>query len=531
MKYLGTILLGMFLYLGCGNNSKPNMASSEKAIQNALENDSIQEGWDSRSNRLELLNAIKNADKEGLFPEDYNYTALKDFEDKLLLFPENKEKYHEMLTIAYIKYVSDLRNGKINAKEIYTDWEIEHKEIQPDTLLIQALLKKRIDSTIESCKPKHPIYKDLKKILAKLTAMPKDSFTEIVTTEKLLVGKKNKVIPAIKERLKYWGDMSLTDTVAKDTYTKSMKEAVSNFQRRHGLVPDGIMGKGTLAALNVSKEERIKQVIVNLERWRWFPESLGENFLGVNLPNFLLYVVEKGDSIKSYKVVIGKDKRKTPILSSKIENIVFNPTWTVPPTIIKEDLVPDATKSRSYFSKTKLKIFNYKNQEISVSDWKPEDALKYKYVQEPGYNNSLGVVKINFNNKHSVYLHDTNHRDLFGNSYRALSSGCVRIEKPLPLAEYLLLDKTKKEKQKDKTLKTVPIYTLSEIDTIIKTKITKAVKVSKNFNVHFLYFTAWYDKGQIQFRQDVYNYDPELYLRLSNQFRSDVVTSGGVVDK
>lgn len=531
MKYLGTILLGMFLYLGCGNNAKPHLISTEEAISNALENDSIQEGWNNLSNRLELLNAIKNADKEGLLPEDYDYTALKDFEDKLLLFPQNRDKYHEMLTIAYIKYVSDLRNGKIKAKEIYPDWEVEHKEIQADTLLNKALLKKRIDSTIESCKPKHQIYKDLKKMLVQLSEMPNDTSTEIVMVEKLIFGKKNKIIPAIKDRLKYWGDLKKTDTLSPDLYNKTLKEAVSNFQKRHGLVADGLIGKGTLAALNIKKEERIKQVIVNLERWRWFPETLGENYLGVNLPNFLLYVVEKGDSIKNYKVVIGKDKRKTPILSSKVDNVVFNPTWTVPPTIIKEDLVPDATKSRSYFTKTKLKIFNYKNQEIPISSWKPEDALKYKYVQEPGYNNSLGVVKINFNNSHSVYLHDTNHRDLFSNSYRALSSGCVRIEKPLPLAEYLLKDKIKKERQKDKSLKEIPVYNLSEIDTIIKSKKTKTVKVSQNFNVHFLYFTAWYEKGQFQFRQDVYNYDPELYLRLSNQFRSDLVTSSGMVDK
>jgi murein L,D-transpeptidase YcbB/YkuD len=128
-------------------------------------------------------------------------------------------------------------------------------------------------------------------------------------------------------------------------------------------------------------------------------------------------------------------------------------------------------------------------------------------------------------------MHDTNHRDYFVYNYRALSSGCVRIEKPLPLVEFLLKTKTFKERQKNKKLIEKPIYTLSEIDTIVKTKKTKTVKLDQNFGVHFLYFTAWYDKTDLQFRQDVYNYDPELYLRLSNQFTSDVVTSGRVIDK
>jgi len=530
MRYFLTLLVGIFIYLGCANNTSTAI-TTEKSIEIALQNEELQQNWDIKENRLSLIEAIRNAGTEGLIPEDYHYSDLVKYEDAILFTANQNEMYHKLLTEALIKYSSHLKNGKINPLKIYDDWEFTPKAILNDSLLTKILANKKIDSLIEASKPKHFIYKNLKKALFLLSTMPEEHFDTIKPKEKILFGVKNKSVEKIKERLRYWGDLKASDTIANTSYNESFKKGIIHFQIRHGLEPDGKIGPGTLKALNISKETRKQQIIANLERWRWFPEELGQNFLGVNLPDYHLQVVENNDTITNYRVVIGQIKRKTPILSSKVDNIVFNPTWTVPPTIIKEDLIPDATKSKSYFYKTRVKIFNYKNQEISVNNWKPEDALNYKYVQDPGYNNSLGVVKINFKNSHLVYMHDTNHRELFTNNYRALSSGCVRIQGPLPLAEYLLKDKTKKVRQKDKTLKEVPIYTLKEIDTIIKTKKTKAVKVSQNFNIHFLYFTAWYDKGQLNFRHDVYQYDPELYLRLTNQFSGNLVTSTRVKDK
>ncbi|WP_428224322.1 L,D-transpeptidase family protein [Flavobacterium sp.] len=548
MKKFYPVFLGVLIYIGCANNTNLDILTTDQNIANALKNEELLENWDIEENRNALLEAIRKCGDEGLFPEDYQYTELMKYEDAIILSPDQNEAYHKLLTIALIKYSSHLKNGKINPNEIYTDWEIKTKPIANDTIIEHILAKKQVDSLITESKPKHYIYNQLKKALVKLNSMPDEQFDTIKPKEKLYLGLKNSnTIAKIKKRLRFWGDLKPTDTLANKNFDENFKKGIINFQNRHGLEADGKIGIGTLKALNTSKETRKQQIIANLERWRWFPETLGENFLGVNLPDYKLQVVENNDTIKTYRVVVGRDKRKTPILSSKVDNIVFNPTWTVPPTIIKEDLIPDATKSRSYFYKTKIKIFNYKNEKIAPYSWKPEDALKYKYVQDPGYNNSLGLVKINFNNSHLVYMHDTNHRELFVNNYRALSSGCVRIEKPLPLAEYLLKDKLKKEyikeeivqknKNKDskpiykKKLIEVPTYSLAEIDTIIQKKETKTVKVSQNFGVHFLYFTAWYDKDILQFRYDIYQYDSDLYLRLSNQFASNIVSSVRVENK
>lgn len=548
MKKFYPVFIIILVYLGCANNTNMGLLTTDQNIENALNNEELLENWDIEENRIALLEALRKCGDEGLFPEDYQYSELIKYEDAIILSPDQNEAYHKLLTIALIKYSSHLKNGKLNPNEIYSDWEIITKPIANDTIIQHLLAKKQVDSLLNASKPKHHIYNQLKKALLKLNSMPEEQFDTIKTKEKLYLGLKNSAtIAKIKNRLRYWGDLKPADTLANKTFDENFKKGIINFQSRHGLEPDGKIGIGTLKALNISKENRKQQVIVNLERWRWFPETLGDNFLAVNLPDYKLQIVENNDTIKSHRVVVGRDKRKTPILSSKVDNIVFNPTWTVPPTIIKEDLIPDATKSRSYFYKSKIKIFNSKNDKISPYSWKPEDALKYKYVQDPGYNNSLGLVKINFNNSHLVYMHDTNHRELFVNNYRALSSGCVRIEKPLPLAEYLLKDKLKKEyikeevPQKNKTkdskpifkkkLIEVPSYSLAEIDTIIQKKETKTVKVSQNFGVHFLYFTAWYEKDILQFRYDIYQYDSDLFLRLSNQFTSNIVSSVRVENK
>lgn len=518
MKIILPILFFFFLYFSCGNSSIANVSQPRQLADNIQDpKKEIIVGWENPINRTQLIEAIRDSEKEGLFPEDYFYSKLMDYEKQFAGLSENEmEKYHKLLSSAFLKYASHLSNGKLNPKEIYLDWEIKKNRIKGDSLLNTALENNDFQKIIENCKPKHNIYSYLKKALEIVNTYPEDDFTPIVTTGKFDFGDKNETIISIKKRLQYWNDLSKNDTLT-DTYNEIMLDAVKKFQTRHGLEPDGIIGKGTLTALNFTKDQRRKQIIVNLERWRWFPRDLGIDHIVVNIPNYYLHAVQNTDTIKTHKVVVGTEKRKTPILSSKIDNIVFNPTWTVPPTIMKEDLIPGTQKSRNYISSRNITIYNRKGEEVSLGSWNFSNAENYRYVQSPGENNALGFVKINFPNDHLVYLHDTNHRDYFVKNFRALSSGCVRVENPLLLAEYLLF---KKEG-----------YNAAKIDSILYFKKTKTVKIEEEFNVHILYFTAWYEKGQLEFRNDVYNYDPELYLRLSNQFRSNLVTSGRVINK
>lgn len=517
MKTLLPILFLFFIYIGCGNNTNKELSQNTNVTIPQKINPIILKDWKDKNNREELIKCLRSSILEGLFPEDYSYSKLLALEEKYDTLSETDiENYEKQLSSSFVKYISNLSNGKLKASQIYIDWDIKKNKINADSLMVYALENKSIEKTIENCKPKHNIYKNLKKALVILSMLPKDESKQIITLEKLKVGDKSKTIVSIKKRLQYWNDLSKKDTLS-NVYDEPLNIALKQFQARHGLESDGVIGKGTIAALNFTKEQRRQQIIVNLERWRWFPRDLGINHIVVNIPNFKLHTVQNTDTTKTFNVVVGTEKRKTPVLSSKIDNIVFNPTWTVPPTILKEDLIPGTIKNRKYITNRNITIFNNKGKEVSIGDWHSSNAEDYKYVQSPGVNNALGNVKINFPNNHSVYLHDTNHRDLFVKNMRSLSSGCVRVENPLQLAEYLLYNKEG--------------YTSSKIDSIVFFKKTKTVKMQEEIDVHILYFTAWYDDGLLQFRNDVYNYDPELYLRLSNKFRGNVVASTRVINK
>jgi murein L,D-transpeptidase YcbB/YkuD len=240
--------------------------------------------------------------------------------------------------------------------------------------------------------------------------------------------------------------------------------------------------------------------MANLERWKWFATEMGNEYLIINISDYKLRVVENNDTVRTHKIIVGTNKRKTPILSSRLSYAVFNPTWTVPPTILKEDIIPATIKNRGYLASKNITVYDNAGNVVSASDWKTSKARSYRYVQSPGSFNSLGMVKIIFPNKYSVYLHDTNHRDYFEKWNRSLSSGCVRVENPLELTSYLLKD----------TLN----YNLEKITEILKTGETKNASIKTPVYVHQWYWTAWSEDNILIFRDDIYNLDDDLFKKM-----------------
>ncbi|NHM04413.1 L,D-transpeptidase family protein [Flavobacterium celericrescens] len=463
--------------------------------------------WYLDENRNDLINEIKFCYQEGLNPVDYSFEFIENLEKKRKeLSDEDIVKYDILLTESFEKLALHLHKGKLNPKELYKDWDLKPKEIALSPLLEKAITKKTVASTFKELKPNHIVYQLLKKSLIELDKFPNVTFTKIETKkEKIQLNDTLPEMVKIKKRLSYWNDYKNPDSIFTWAYDTLTFKAIKKFQGRHGLLQDGVIGKGTLNALNVTKNERREQIFANLERWRWYPTDLGKQYLIVNLPEYMLNYVVDNDTIATHRTVVGTPKRRTPILTSKLSNFVFNPTWTIPPTIIKEDLTPSATKNRNYFSSRKLTIFNNKGVEVSPYEWNPAKANSYRYVQKPGYNNSLGLVKFNFPNSHLVYLHDTNHRDYFVKTYRSLSSGCVRIENPLVLAKKILVKENPKK------------WDSPEIDSIIKREKTKTVSVKDTVNIHIFYWTSWLENNQLQFRTDIYELDKELFLKLRNR--------------
>jgi len=457
--------------------------------------------WITKADRTAMQEAIAAADADGLEPNDYNLNFLKEFEALTSISKEEAMRYDLMMTEAFTTLSNHLFKGKLQPSGVYDDWALAPKKLDTGKLLTEALQNHNVTEVIDRCRPRHAIYAGLRKSLEQLKNLPDDSnIANITITKSITLKDTTAVTGLIKQRLAYWGDLDATNIEVKE-YDAATASAVKKFQERHGIVPDGVVNTRTADALNFTRNQRREQVIANLERWRWFPYDFGERAIVINIPNYRLAVLENNtDTIQTYKVVVGKPERRTPILYSTLNNLVINPTWTVPPTILKEDLTPSATKDRSYFANLNMKIFK-NDKEISAQEWDPAIADHYRYVQGPGDHNSLGRIKFNFRNSYSVYLHDTNHKENFAKPYRALSSGCVRVQNPFKLAGYVL-DKQEKGWTKDK------------IDEIVATGETTNVNIQKSIQVHQLYWTAWMDKGGLQFRNDIYSLDKILYNKL-----------------
>lgn len=517
-------------------------SDSIRSFYKMFENHEI---WVDRENREDLISQIEKTKNEGLNPEDYNINKIFQLElrkDSLQL--EEKLAYDILLTQTYEKLCNHYYRGKLNPNEVYGNWDLFDKKLSIAKLLKESIDTKKIAPSIKGLLPTHPIYLSLKEALVEIDKLPSSKFDSIDKNLKIKFNDNLDVVKKIKQRLAYWKDLNQQDTLYSNKYDAKMLEAVKKFQARHGLFADGVIGIGTIRALNCNKETRKGQILANLERWRWFSRNLGEQYILINLPEYELDYIVNNDTVAKHKIVCGRPQRMTPILSSKLSNFVFNPTWTVPPTIIKEDLSVEASANRNYFSRNRITIYKGKNTVVSPYEWNPEKAESYRYVQTPGYDNSLGVVKFNFPNHHSVYLHDTNHRDYFDYKYRALSSGCVRVQYPVVLAKRILEDQDngrwksietirKERAEKEAKLKLNKNYKPAkltpeelaakqkfldeekdEIDEIIAKKETYYIKVKQPIYIHQLYWTSWSDKKGLQFRDDIYNLDKVLFEKL-----------------
>nr|WP_314896314.1 L,D-transpeptidase family protein [uncultured Flavobacterium sp.] len=475
---------------------------NDKALTDFYKSTKYRTVWQSEENRKIILAELLKSDEEGLNPEDYKVKALSNFEKKsATLNDSDLAKYDVLLTASFQKYISHLTNGTLNPRKLYKNWDLRENYIDLNETMTHLLDSDSLTDKIEQLKPNHIVYKRLKKALKLINTLPKDNFKPIKITEKITPNDTNPSIVDIKKRLIYWKELQPKDSLT-PVYDEETVIAIKKFQVRHGLGPNAIIDEGTIASLNFSKQQRIHQIIVNLERWKWYPKEMGKEYIIINIPDYRLTLVKDKDTLRTHRVIVGRAKRKTPILSSKLTQVVFNPTWTVPPTILREDVIPAILKSRSYLTNSNIKVYDSNGRIVSPYEWQLSLAKTYRYVQSPGTFNSLGMVKIIFPNRFSVYLHDTNHRDYFDKIDRSLSSGCVRVDNPLELTEYLLDDAVN--------------WNLEKITKILQSEKTKFIKIKKEVSFHLLYWTAWSENNKLIFRDDIYALDANLYNKLRN---------------
>jgi murein L,D-transpeptidase YcbB/YkuD len=321
-------------------------------------------------------------------------------------------------------------------------------------------------------------------------------------------GDNDERIPLIRKRLMATGDLPEVTIPNKQLFDEILENAVKKFQKRHGIATDGKIGAQTLTALNVPVENRIRQIEVNMERWRWCARDFGERYILINIANFELDVFEQDTLVIKMRAIVGKPFRSTPVFSSKMSYLVINPNWNVPKTIAVEDILPEVIKDVEYLARYNYRVLQgWGNSEIEINpttiDWTVlnEDYFPYRFRQDPGPTNALGRIKFMFPNEYDVYIHDTPARHLFRQYSRDFSSGCIRIEKPIVLCEYVLKDSTK--------------WSREQILNAIKEEEEKTVGLPRSIPVHLLYWTAWVsENGLLNFRNDIYDRDKDIYMAL-----------------
>jgi murein L,D-transpeptidase YcbB/YkuD len=321
----------------------------------------------------------------------------------------------------------------------------------------------------------------------------------VVPADKALkIGMRDPAVVILRQRLAISGDFPAeAGATNSNTFDSYVDAATKRFQARHGIQPDGVIGDGTFAALNIPAQLRLTQLVNNLTRLKGFlGKPMPARFVMVNIPAASVEVVENGVVVQRHTAVVGKVERPSPIVNSKITEINFHPYWTVPPSIIKRDLIPLMQKDPTYLATWKIRVFDKKGQEVPPEqiDWQTDEATNYMFKQDPGDENSLGIVKINFPSPEGVYMHDTPHKGTFNTDYRFDSSGCVRIQNIRELIVWLLRD--------------TPGQSPDEIEAEFRAGQRLDVKVTNPVALHWAYITAWSTTdGIVNFRNDIYNLD------------------------
>ncbi|MGE5406621.1 MAG: L,D-transpeptidase family protein [Methanosarcina sp.] len=313
-------------------------------------------------------------------------------------------------------------------------------------------------------------------------------------------GDKDSSVLKLKNYLRATGDLRGNRAYfASSLFDERLSAAVSNFQARHGLKPDGVVGKNTLEKMNIPLSYRLKQLQANIDRLKTLPEDFGQRFIIVNIPAFFLEYYERGRVKTSMNVVVGDIENYTPVLQDTMSYIVFNPSWNVPVSIATKELLPEAQSDAGYFEKNNYAVLkgSYTSKDTidaRTVNWNEysEDNFPFSIIQKPGENNALGKIKFMFPNNFDIYLHDTPSDQVFNLEKRDLSHGCVRLEKPVELAKILLSGQMDPE----------------EIDDLLAEEETKNIKLDNQVVVHLVYQTAWIDEdGRLQFRDDIYEID------------------------
>ncbi len=469
--------------------------------------------WTSRDEISELITVIKNTSLDGLDPADYNLLEVEYVYREL--GAGNLQSAHEqaaldvMLTDSLFRLGYHQRYGKVNPEDLDPHWNFNRElgDDPPAVIMQRAMDSPSLLVFLKEFTRRGPIYGQLQQALAEYRKLAEaGGWASVAAGGTLKPGASDARVPAIAERLAVTGEIADAGPFATATvYDKALETGVRKFQTHHGLGIDGVIGPATLRAMNVPVEDRIEQLRLNLERARWVLGDLAEDFIIVNIAGFKAYVVRDSDIVWQTDVQVGKTFHQTPVFRDEMKYVVFNPTWTVPYSIATKEMLPRIKADPTYFETRDFDIKDRSGQLVSADsiDWSQISRrnFPYTFVQRPGPRNALGRVKFIFPNEHSVYLHDTPSKSLFGRAERAFSHGCVRVKNPFELAEVLLGSEG---------------WDQEKIKATLDSRETKAVYLPEALPVLLLYWTAEIGPGgDVHFYTDVYERDARIAKALA----------------
>jgi murein L,D-transpeptidase YcbB/YkuD len=470
----------------------------------------------------ELVESLAGANSKGLNAEDYDAELLGQW---LSEFGERGANPREIasfdvaLSLVAMRYVSNLYIGRINPNNIDYGLNIEPKRVDLPNLIQKIAQSPQPTAIIDALEPKFPIYERLKAALPQYQRLAKEiTPVQISFPKKLSPGDRHKDVPTLRQLLHALGDLEeiKPDSAKSQIYGPELVQAVKRFQQRHGLTPDGIIGKSTVNQLNFPLADRLRQIQLGLERLRWLPERISGDYLIVNIPSFQLFGFRNGSAFgKSdlqMNVIVGEsvDGRHTPVFHADMTYIIFRPFWNLPYKITVKEMLPQILSNPGYLAKNNLELVpnfspnapvyepSFRNIEMLTTG-----ALKLR--QKPGPKNALGLVKFAFPNHNNIYLHSTPSKGLFKKARRDFSHGCIRVEDPVGLAEFILADQGE--------------WTRERIESAMNGSKPKTVTLKHPVPVYIFYSTVLADEeGTVSFYDDIYGHDLVLSDLLAKGF-------------
>ncbi len=461
------------------------------------------EGSRPQDEAAALPAVIDAARADGLDPADYDLGPTAELLEgrsknpfkRRALKPEQVAEADLRLTYTFLKLASHILTGRVEPATVDAHWFGQRRQVDLGAVLDRALGGTGVAPALQGLVPQHEQYALLKQTLQKYREIEQRGGwpTNVATHAKLRDGVRDAGVAVLRQRLAATGELP-AEAASSDVVDAALVEALERFERRHGLPDDGVLDAEAVRALNVPVAERVRRIELNLERWRWLPESFGDRYVLVNVPTFTLTAVDGGKPALMMRVVAGEKENPTPIFSDQMTTVVFSPYWNIPETIARKETIPAVLRDPEYLRKNDLELVRGSQVVHPASvDWTDDDP-DFRIRQRPGAKNSLGQVKFMFPNQFDVYLHDTPADSLFNAAQRGFSHGCVRVERPRALAQWVLAGQEE--------------WTPEKIDAAMRSGEERHVALERKVPVYIVYQTVWVDgDGVVHFATDLYGHD------------------------